>query len=218
VSETRPSYYGRAVTRAPRASRALVPTLVLVVAITAVVSSLGAPLVPSVAEIYDVPVTTAQWSLTAALLSGAVSTPVMGRFATGRLRRPTILFGLGVVTLGAAVSALSVALCPSLELLVAGRALQGVGMALLPLAMAVARDQLVGEHMERTMAVLSVAAVAGAGLGYPITALVAQSSGLTRRTSSASRSPALLSPWRGGACQTHIPPGLCMSTGQGLCC
>jgi MFS family permease len=152
----------------------LLPTLALLTTITAVVSSLGAPLVPSIAEAYDVRLTTAQWSLTATLLAGAVATPVVGRFASGRLRRPTILAGLLVVTLGAALAIVPT----SYGVLVAGRAMQGVGMALLPLAIAVARDALEGERMTRAIALLSVTTVAGAGLGYPLTALVAEVGGL----------------------------------------
>ncbi|MBU2075971.1 MAG: MFS transporter, partial [Actinobacteria bacterium] len=59
----------------------LITTLALLTTITAITSSLGAPLVPSVVDAFDVRLTTAQWSLTAALLAGAVSTPVVGRFA-----------------------------------------------------------------------------------------------------------------------------------------
>ncbi|WP_051551863.1 MFS transporter [Nocardioides sp. URHA0020] len=154
--------------------RLLLPTLALLTTITAVVSSLGAPLVPSIAAAYDVRLTTAQWSLTATLLTGALATPVVGRFASGRLRRPTILAGLMVVTAGTAL-----AVVPSTYgVLVAGRAMQGVGMALLPLAIAVARDALDGERMSRAIALLSVTTVAGAGLGYPLTALVAEVGGL----------------------------------------
>jgi MFS family permease len=154
--------------------RLLLPTLALLTTITAVVSSLGAPLVPSIAEAYDVRLTTAQWSLTATLLAAAVATPVVGRFASGRLRRPTILAGLVVVTLGTALAIVPT----SYGVLVAGRAMQGVGMALLPLAIAVARDAFEGERMNRAIALLSVTTVAGAGLGYPLTALVADVGGL----------------------------------------
>ncbi|GAA1758451.1 MFS transporter [Nocardioides hankookensis] len=155
--------------------RLLLPTLALLTTITAVVSSLGAPLVPSIAEAYDVRLTTAQWSLTATLLTGAVATPIVGRFASGRLRRPTILVGLAVVTTGTAIAIVPT----SYGVLVAGRAMQGVGMALLPLAIAVARDALVGEPMNRAIALLSVTTVAGAGLGYPLTSLVAELGGLS---------------------------------------
>ncbi len=132
---------------------------------------------PSVAADFDVRLTTAQWSLTAALLAGAVSTPVVGRFASGRLRRPTILAGLATVTLGMVLATAAVPL-GSFGLLVAARAMQGVGLALLPLAIAVARDEMTGERLARAVALLSVTTVAGAGLGYPLTALVAEVGGL----------------------------------------
>ena len=155
----------------------LLTTLALLTTITAITSSLGAPLVPSVVEHFDVRLTTAQWSLTAALLAGAVSTPVVGRFASGRVRRPTILAGLATVLLGTVLAAAAVPL-ESFALLVAARALQGIGMSLVPLAMAVARDELAGERQGRAIALLSVTMVAGAGLGYPLTALMALLGGL----------------------------------------
>lgn len=153
----------------------LLLTLALLTTVTAVVSSLGAPLVPAIAADLDVPLDDAQWTLTAALLAGAVCTPVVGRFASGRLRRPTILGGLAVVTVGTTLSALPLGLTG----LVAGRALQGVGMALTPLAIAVARDVVPPARLPGTVALLSVTTVAGAGLGYPVTALVADQWGLS---------------------------------------
>jgi len=155
----------------------LITTLVLLTTITAITSSLGAPLVPSVVDAFDVRLTTAQWSLTAALLAGAVSTPVVGRFAAGRVRRPTILAGLATVLAGTVLAAVSVPL-GIFGVLVAARALQGIGMSLLPLAMAVARDETTGERTSRAIALLSVTMVAGAGLGYPLTALMAELGGL----------------------------------------
>ncbi|WP_244930117.1 MFS transporter [Nocardioides sp. W7] len=149
-------------------------TLVLITTVTAVVSSLGAPLVPEIAADLDVPLEDAQWTLTATLVAGAVSTPVVGRFGSGRLRRPTILAGLLAVSAGTTLAALPFGL-PSL---LVGRTLQGVGLALVPLAFAVARDVWSGHRLPAVLAFLSVSTVAGAGLGYPLTALVAQSWGL----------------------------------------
>lgn len=153
----------------------LLPTLALLTTVTAIVSSLGAPLVPAIAADLDVPLDDAQWTLTAALLAGAVSTPVLGRFASGRLRRPAILGGLVLVMIGTVVSALPLGLAG----LVGGRALQGVGMALTPLAIAVARDVLPLPELPGAVALLSVTTVAGAGLGYPVTALIADRWGLS---------------------------------------
>ncbi|WP_148611700.1 MFS transporter [Nocardioides rubriscoriae] len=160
--------------RAVRRDRARLTTLALVTTVGAVVSSLGAPLVPSIAAQYDVSVTSAQWALTATLLAGAVATPVLGRLGTGRRRRPTVLAGIAVVLVGTLLAALPLGYGP----LVVGRALQGVGLALVPLALAVARDAYQGADQVRVLALLSVTTVAGAGLGYPVTSLVAAYTGL----------------------------------------
>ncbi|MGA8258465.1 MAG: MFS transporter, partial [Nocardioides sp.] len=158
----------------PRSQRQLLSSLVLLTTVTAVVSSLGAPLIPSIAEKYAVPLAGAQWALTATLIAGAVATPVVGRLGTGRFRRPVILGGLVVVLAGTVLAALPVGFAG----LVVGRTLQGVGLALVPLAIAVARDMWAGPRMSSVVALLSVTTVAGAGLGYPITAFVAEHTGI----------------------------------------
>lgn len=60
------------------------------------------------------------------------------------------------------------ALAPSLAVLVAGRAMQGVGLGLVPLGMATARDELPPAKVPGTIGLLSVAGAAGVGAGYPI--------------------------------------------------
>ncbi len=156
----------------------LVATLALLTCVTAVVSSLGAPLVPAIASSYGTGLASAQWVVTAAMLAGAVATPVVGRLGSGRRRRPTVLVTLTVVTGGCALSAASAAVEADFVWMAAGRAMQGVGMALTPVAIAVARDQVPGPRMQSTVALLSVTTVAGAGLGYPVTGLVVEHGGL----------------------------------------
>lgn len=153
----------------------MMAALVLVTTVTALVSSLGAPLVPAIAEAEDVSLSTAQWSLTITLLVGGMSTPVVGRLGDGRLRRPVMLGGLALVCLGTLLAALPL----GFSSLLVGRALQGAGMSLAPLAMAVARDSLPRVHVRSAIALLSVSTVAGAGLGYPATAVVARSFGIS---------------------------------------
>jgi MFS family permease len=153
-----------------RRTSLLLPTLVFVGLLVAIVSSLGAPLVPTIAHTYGVPLSTAQWVLTAALLTGALATPVMGRLADGARQRDVIVVTLGVVLIGCALSAVAT----SFVVLVVGRGLQGVGLGLLPVNMAIARRNLDPVSAGRAIATLSVSTAIGAGLGYPITATVAQ--------------------------------------------
>ena len=151
--------------------RALVPVLVYVGMLVAVVSSLGSPLVPTIANDYHVSLGNAQWSLTLTLLVGAVISPVVGRLGDGPRRLQVLVGALGIVSAGSVLAAL-----PGLGFgfLLVGRGLQGVGLALLPLAMSVARDHLDTTRSRSTLAVLSVTAVVGVGLGYPITGVIAE--------------------------------------------
>jgi len=159
--------------------RLLLPTLLLLTTVGGIVSSLGASLVPRISDDLDVSLTAAQWTLTATMITAAVSTPVIGRYAVAHRRRTMVLAGLVVVAAGTVLSALAVEIgALGLPALIGGRALQGVGMAIAPLAMAVARDLLPAERVGSVMAILSVGMVGGAGLGYPLTALVAEAGGL----------------------------------------
>ncbi|MDF2823230.1 MAG: bmr3 3, partial [Mycobacterium sp.] len=165
-------------------ARLLVPTLILLTTVTGVVSSLGAPLVPTIATELGVSLGAAQWTLTASMLTGAVATPLMGRFAVGTRRRPVVLGGLVLVVAGTVLAAAAPGLAAvsddlALALLIAGRVGQGMALGLAPLAMAVAREVLPDERVGPVMAALSVGTVAGAGLGYPLTALVAQVGGVS---------------------------------------
>lgn len=154
----------------PTAERAaLVPVLVSICTIVAVVSSVGAPLIPTVADTYGVSFTSAQWSLTIAMLTGAVTVPVLGRLGDGPRRRPVVISALVVVLLGCVFAAIP----GNFTMLIIGRGLQGVGLGLMPLAMAVARDHLAPRRARSCVAALSVTAVAGIGLGYPLTGVIA---------------------------------------------
>ena len=157
-------------TAAAAPSRALVPVLVFLGMVVAVVSSLGAPLIPTIAQADHVSLAHAQWSLTITFLVGAVATPVLGRLGDGPRRRSVVLGALALVVLGSVLAALPL----PFGWLLAGRALQGVGLGLTSLAIAVARDHLEGERSRSAIALLSVTTVAGVGLGYPLTGLIAQ--------------------------------------------
>ena len=150
------------------------PVLLYLVALVAVVSSLGAPLVPAIAAAYDVPVASAQWTLTVTLLVGAVSTPVVGRLGDGPRRRTVVLVVLAAVVLGSVLAALPLGLGAT----IAGRALQGLGLGLTPLAIATARTALPAERSRSTVAALSVTVAAGVGLGYPVTGAIAELGGV----------------------------------------
>ena len=148
--------------------------LIFIGLVVSVVGSLGAPLVPTVARASQVSLASAQWSLTITLLVGAVTTPILGRLGDGPHRRTALLAAIGAVVAGCALAALPLGFAA----LLTGRALQGVGLGLVPLAIAVARDALPADRARSAIALLSVTTVAGIGLGYPLAGLVTEALGL----------------------------------------
>jgi MFS family permease len=170
------AFRDRPVSTSPERSQArlLVPSLMFIALVVAAVASLGTPLITSVATTFHVSLASAQWTLTIALLSGAVATPVLGRLGAGPHRRATILATLGVVVAG---SALTVLPLPFAWLLV-GRAAQGVGLGLTALMMGVARDHLPDGRSAVTIALISVVSIIGAGVGYPLAALLTEFGGV----------------------------------------
>lgn len=155
--------------------RALLPTLVLVASSTAVVASLGAPLVPRIAEAEQVSLSSAQWILTVTFLAGAVVAPLVGRLGGGPHRRAVMLSGLGAMLLGGVLAALPL----GFGAMVLGRVLHGVGLSLTPLAIAVARETVAEDRRAAAIATLSVTTVAGAGLGYPVASVVVDQFGVS---------------------------------------
>ncbi|MER5730260.1 MFS transporter [Streptomyces sp. NPDC002138] len=185
-------------------ARPLVPALVFIALVVAAVASLGTPLITSVATSFHVSLGSAQWTLTVALLSGAVATPVLGRLGAGPHRRATILATLAVVVAGSALTVLPLPL-PFAWLLV-GRAAQGVGLGLTALMMGVARDHLPEERSAAVIALISVVSIIGAGVGYPLAALLAELGGVRAAygLGLVVTAAALLTAWR---CMPEAPEG-----------
>ena len=111
----------------------------------------------------------AQWSLTVALLAGAISAPTLGRLGDGRYRREAIIGELIIVFVGSVIAGLA----NSLPVLIVGRVMQGTGIGLAPITMAAARAHLPAARSRGVIAMLSVMGIAGAGLAYPISGLLA---------------------------------------------
>ena len=161
-------------TRGHAEPRLLVPSLMFIALVVAAVASLGTPLITAVATTFRVSLDSAQWTLTIALLSGALATPVLGRLGAGPHRRSTILATLAIVVAGSALTVLPLAFA----WLLVGRAAQGVGLGLTALMMGVARDHLPEQRSAATIALISVVSIIGVGVGYPLAGLLTEVGGV----------------------------------------
>ena len=152
-------------------SRRLLAALVFACTTVSVVSTLGAPLIPTIAVDRGISLDSAQWALTITLLAGSIGTPVIGRLGDGGRRYRVLMGTLSLVVIGSVIVALS----SSFAVLLAGRALQGFGYGTVPLAIALAREHFNGAELRSAIGMLSISVGVGAGLGYPITGFIAQS-------------------------------------------
>ena len=116
---------------------AIFVALVLVAFLGPLSIHLFIPVLPFVRQAFGVDAGEAQLTFSLAILSMALATPVYGTLSDKYGRLPVMIGGIGLFTIGAAISVLA----PSMPVLIAGRVIQGAGAACgMVLARAVARD------------------------------------------------------------------------------
>jgi len=136
----------------------------------ALMQTLVVPIVGQLPGLLHASPTDASWVLTAALLAGAVATPVAGRLGDMYGKRRVMLASLALMVVGSVVCGLSDELVP----MVIGRALQGGAVGVIPLGISIMRDVLPAERLGSAMAVMSSSLGVGGALGVPGAALVAE--------------------------------------------
>jgi MFS family permease len=142
----------------------VVTVLALAGAIFAVLQAAVVPALPDIDHALGAGPSSGTWILTVNLLATAVLTPVLGRMGDiyGKDRM------LRVVLTTLALGTLVCGLAPSLPVMLAGRAAQGAGGAVFPLAFGVLRDELEGERVAGAIGLVSSLLGIGAGLGLVI--------------------------------------------------
>lgn len=147
----------------------LMPALVYAALSTAIVSSLGMLLVPSISAAMDVSISTAQWMLTINLLVGAIATPVMGRLSDGPHKKQLLVWSLAIILIGSVIAALAT----TFTVFLIGRALQGLSYGIVPVTIALARRYITPDKVRSSISSLSVTVSTGMGIGYPLTGIIA---------------------------------------------
>src|SRR4051812_2158706 len=130
----------------------------------ALMQTMVAPALPQIQKDLGVSTTSVTWVLTIYLLTASVATPVLGRLGD-ILGKERVLVGvLGVFAFGSLVAALS----HTLPLLVAGRAIQGAGGAVFPLAFGIIRDEFPRERVATGIGLISATFGIGGGGGVAV--------------------------------------------------
>src|SRR5438067_10249058 len=136
--------------------------------------TLYAPALPVFVKLYHAPVSDVSWLLTGHLLFAAVATPIGGRlgdlYGRGRL--------LVIACLITFVATVIAGLAVSLPMLIAGRVLQGMTVAAVPLSLSVVRDALRPERVALGVGLLSAVFGLGSGFGFLLAGPIIQHLGV----------------------------------------
>jgi EmrB/QacA subfamily drug resistance transporter len=126
------------------------------------------PALPALQHHYDAEPPAVRWVVTIFLIAASIATPIFGRlgdmFGKDRMLVAVLVtFGLG---------SLLCALAPSLELLVAGRAVQGTGGAIFPLAFAIISDEFPRRLVTLGIGLMSAVHGLGGAAGLVISGVI----------------------------------------------
>jgi EmrB/QacA subfamily drug resistance transporter len=125
-------------------------------------SSIIVPALPALVVHYETSIVVAAWLGVAFILAAAVAVPICGRLGDMVGKKRMILVSLGLFTAGSMVCAAT----SSIEVAIAGRVIQGLGAAVVPLALGLARDTVPPEILPRVVGIVLGASGVGAALGF----------------------------------------------------
>lgn len=135
---------------------------------SSITQTMVTPLIPQLPGIFDTSASNTAWIITATLLAAAVAVPISGRLGDlfGK-RRMLLILALPLI-LGSIVCAMA----PTVEVMIVGRALQGLGSGIVPLGIAMLRDLVPKERLSSAIATASATLGVGGAIGMPISAAV----------------------------------------------
>jgi MFS family permease len=156
-------------TARPRASTRLIVTVLAASGlIAALMQTLLVPLIPELPALLHVSAEDTSWLITATLLASAVAIPSLSRLADMHGKRRMVLVSLTTMATGSVLGALN----NSLPVLITARAMQGLGMAIIPIAISIMRDELPRERLGSAVALMSATLGIGAAVGLPLSGLI----------------------------------------------
>ncbi len=169
----------------PRSGSVLAVLAVMAVMVTYVETMVLPAFSQFVSFFGNAPVSTVIWILAAYLLVGTVATPIFGKLGDHYGKKRLLLIAMG--TYAAAVTAagftpeigssVGLSLAGQLNLLIAVRAVQGVGLAMFPLGFAMIPEVFPASRVGRAQGVISAMFSVGAALGLVGGGWIAQNYG-----------------------------------------
>jgi EmrB/QacA subfamily drug resistance transporter len=136
----------------------------------ALLQSLVVPALPQIQESFHTSENAVGWVLTAFLLSASVTTPIIGRLGDMYGKERLLMLVLILLGIGTLISAIA----SSLGLMLVGRAIQGVGGGIFPLAFSIIRDELPRERVAGGIGLVSSLLGIGGGAGVVFAGVITE--------------------------------------------
>lgn len=153
-----------------RRQREIVAVFAAAGIVASLMQTLIVPLLGQLPQMVHSSAANASWTVTATLLTAAVTMPVSGRLGDMYGKRRMLLYSSAALTAGSAICAVA----DSLPVMITGRVLQGAGGGMVSLGISALRDVLPPHRLGSGIALISSSLGIGGALGLPIAAAVAE--------------------------------------------
>ncbi|MBW4029469.1 MAG: MFS transporter [Acidobacteria bacterium] len=148
--------------------------LVLGVSAYALLQSLVIPALTTIQSSLHTSQNTVTWVVTAYLLSASIFTPVMGRIGDILGKEHVMVAALLALSVGSVVAGLA----NNITVLIIGRAVQGIGGGVIPLAFGIIRDEFPPERLATAIGTIAATTAVGGGAGLIVAGPILQGLGL----------------------------------------
>jgi EmrB/QacA subfamily drug resistance transporter len=148
--------------------------LVLGVSAYALLQSLVIPALTTIQTTMHTTQNTVTWVVTAYLLSASIFTPVMGRIGDILGKEHMMVATLVALSAGSVVAGLAT----NVTVLIIGRAVQGIGGGVIPLAFGIIRDEFPREKLASAIGTIAAMTAVGGGVGLIVAGPILQGLGL----------------------------------------
>ncbi|MGA2664154.1 MAG: MFS transporter, partial [Nitrososphaerales archaeon] len=152
--------------------RALV-TMVGVALLLNYVETMVIPGVPTIQKDFSTSASEVSWITSAFLIVGSAVAPLLGKLGDSYGKKRMFMIALVFYTIGVGLAGFS----PSIYFLIAARAIQGVGFAVIPLALAIIAETFPRERIAAAQGIVSATFAIGAAAGLVLGAYIVQDAG-----------------------------------------
>jgi MFS family permease len=128
------------------------------------------PAIPDLIKDFNTSYSMSSWILTAYLVSGAVMTPIAGKLSDIYGKKKILLIIMTIYVVGVSIAGFA----NNIYFMLAARAIQGMGMAMFPIAFSIVRDQFPREKMSIGQGVITSMFASGAVIGLLVGGIIIQ--------------------------------------------